>query len=51
MIFEDLPRPMRYIKPIDNELLDGWVGVCLGDIPNGFRELTNEEFENWYFSK
>ena len=48
-MFDDLPRPMRRIKPIDEEhaIPKEWIAVCLGDVPEGFRELTKEELDEF----
>jgi hypothetical protein len=52
-MFDDLPRPMRRIKPINEEhaIPKEWIAVCLGDVPEGFRELTKEELDEFFRHK
>lgn len=52
-MFDDLPRPMRRIKPIDEEhaIPKEWIAVCLGEVPEVFRELTKEELDDFFRHK
>ena len=45
-MFEDLPKPIRFItnRDVNNKDIPvGWCRVCLGDVSIGWRELTEEE--------
>jgi len=45
-MFENLLKPMRFItnRDVNNKDIPvGWCRVCLGEIPDGWRELTEEE--------
>lgn len=50
-IFEDLPRPMRFLMKEGegpSAMPVGYIGVCLGEVPEGFRELTDEEKKKYF---
>jgi hypothetical protein len=53
MNFEDLPRPLRFVEKIDgdNDIPAGWMACVLGDVPEGYRELTDENLKGKFASE
>ncbi len=42
--------PVRAVVPIDTACFQipvGGIGCCIGPIPDGYRELTEEEKKKW----